>query len=115
MEEWGKKPRWTEHVLFVGDNIEFVLGFFPPVLISSLAFMEPVGLKQNGEGASGLHLKPLCWAIKKKMRQTSSSWEEFAAKQQSFSALVNINGALITNLADINLAKWLTETAVTQG
>lgn len=77
--------------------------------------MEPVGLKQNGVGASGLHLKPLCWAIKKKMRQKSSSWEEFAAKQQSFSALVNINGASITNLADINLAKWLTETAVTQG
>lgn len=77
--------------------------------------MEPVGLKQNGVGASVLHLKPLCWAIKKKMRQKSSSWEEFAAKQQSFSALVNINGASITNLADINLAKWLTETAVTQG
>lgn len=74
--------------------------------------MEPVGLKQNGEGASGLHL---CWVIKKKMRQTSSSWEAFAAKQQSFGVLVNINGASIANLADINLAKWLTETAVTQG
>lgn len=71
--------------------------------------------EEHGTGASGLHLKPLCWAIKKKMRRTSSSWEEFVAKQQRFSPLVNINGAAITSGADINLAKWLTETVVTQG
>lgn len=57
----------------------------------------------------------LCWAIKMIMRWTSSSGGEFAAKQQRFSLLVNINEASITSWAVINLAKWLTWTAVTQG
>lgn len=57
----------------------------------------------------------LCWAIKMIMRWTPSSGGEFAAKQQRFSLLVNINEASITSWAVINLAKWLTWTAVTQG
>lgn len=55
------------------------------------------GGKEDGKWASGLHLKPLCWAIKIIMRWTTSSGEAFAAKQQRFSLLININEALITN------------------
>lgn len=55
------------------------------------------GGKEDAECASGLHLKLLCCVIKMIMRRTSSSGEEFAAKQQRFRLLVIINEASITN------------------